>query len=646
MKTLRSLLALLALVSATTLAVAEIAPATSLSPIPPHPSAPAGATISLHATVPSPGETVAPAFATATLNQTITVDGTTGGTPHTVVATAELSARVLQGEVSRFTFAFTGKESVGKVTGDNVASWETRRTADGVRLLDIFTTAPLKPNTTFSATITFSAYTLAGRTTDGAEGAFAVPVLSLPKSDAITARTGAPAHIVLDGTVNVATHEIPDAKLHTHDALFRVSLAPDATGLRFTYDTTSEKPALLRIAYTQKPSTLEQFVLDGTFEPKTDSLTFTLSAIAKVRTADALLPILQGPVAVIRESGDSDASTTPSANPRLTLSGGGYALQFDKPGEYPVKLHLVAKLDHKGDTTTVLFTIPGVPIAPITLRGFPADTRFSTTDDMPALSALKTEKAPGSLTYTGYLSPQGRAAFSWTKAKPDTDARLFFSTEETTEITVRPGLLRQNARYRYQILQGKLDSLRFSLSGDGEILRVTGEDVLSWKVEETGKKETGKKSAAAAPRALVVRLAQPKTGDYALTIDARTPLGDFPLDIAPLSLAPQDGVRHSGFVQVANEGAVRLESTPRSGLTQIAPALFPANRAFPDGTQRFVYRVAGAQTALSIHADNILPEVNVSALALYRITESDLFIDLEAELDVREAPLQEITVSV
>ncbi|MDR2844505.1 MAG: hypothetical protein LBV28_00220, partial [Puniceicoccales bacterium] len=644
---LRALTLSLALLAAT--------PATYAATAAPNPTAPTptGTTISLHATVPPATTADAPAFAAATLNQAISIHAGTDGAPHTVAANATLNARVFQGEVSRFTFAFTGKESIGAVSGENVASWETRRNADGVRLLDIFTKTPLKPNATFAATITFAAYTLARRSTDGAESAFAVPVLSLLKNDTTAAKIGAPAHIVLDGTVQVSINTKPAVKLHSLDALLRVTPTAadgtDAAALHFIYDTTAETPALLRFTLAKKEAaTFEKLELFGN---DTDGgLFFTLETTIRVHIAGAVVPILRGPVAVLPHEVKPDApatapTATPAANaPRLILDRDGYAYQFDAVGEYPISLRFVAQTTRKGDATSVHFAVPGVPIARLLLDGFPVDAHFITANDMPALKLIRIMNKYA--TYASYLSPDGDVSFTWTRAKAAADARLFFSTNETTDIVVRPGLLRQSLHYRYQILQGKLDTLRFALSGNGEILRVTGADVLSWKVEEAEEKEAKKKSANGTDRVLVVRLAQPKTTDYALNIDAQTPLGDFPLDIAPLALAPQDVVRHSGFVQVINEGAVRLESTPRAGLTQVAPALFPSNRSFSEATQRFVYRVAGAQTALSIHADNILPEVNVSALALYRITESDLFIDLEAELDVREAPLQEITLSV
>ena len=315
-----------------------------------------------------------------------------------------------------------------------------------------------------------------------------------------------------------------------------------------------------------------------------------------------------------------------------------YQLHFFKAGVFPVSLEFDAKLLIEGDATSVDFSVFGAQVGLfLTLEGFPEDAKFQGAGVI-----ARGQESDGSVAtkdgcvFKGFFPVDGAMRFSWSRAKTDGDARLFFSTEEISDIVVRPGVLRQSARFRYQILQGKLDTLRFSLGGNGEILRVSGDDILSWNVVDS----------AEGKRLLVVRLAQPRSGDYALAVEAQAPLGDFPLRMTPLAVSPLDGVRHSGFVRVCNEGAVRLESTPLRGLTQVAPALFPEKKQVAKNAQQFVYRIASADTAMEIQAENILPEVSVHVLAIYQITESDTLVDVDLELDVREAPLAEYTIRI
>ena len=54
----------------------------------------------------------------------------------------------------------------------------------------------------------------------------------------------------------------------------------------------------------------------------------------------------------------------------------------------------------------------------------------------------------------------------------------------------------------------------------------------------------------------------------------------------------------------------------------------------------------GADFALRIQADQILPELSVSQVLAYHLGENELAIDAEIELDIREAPLRELLLRV
>src|SRR5204862_8015116 len=87
------------------------------------------------------------------------------------------------------------------------------------------------------------------------------------------------------------------------------------------------------------------------------------------------------------------------------------------------------------------------------------------------------------------------------------------------------------------------------------------------------------------------------------------------------------------------------------GLSQVSPEQFPESDAtkaafHSAGEQRFAYRFSGADFALRIQADQILPEVTVSHVLAYHFAENELDIDSEIELDVREAPLRELLLQV
>ena len=131
----------------------------------------------------------------------------------------------------------------------------------------------------------------------------------------------------------------------------------------------------------------------------------------------------------------------------------------------------------------------------------------------------------------------------------------------------------------------------------------------------------------------------------------QTPLGAFPQAADAMQLRPEGATRFAGYFRIVNEGAVRLEVVQASGLSQISPEQFPESDATRaalrvTGSQRFAYRFSGADFALRIQADQILPELSVSQVLAYHLGENELAIDAEIELDIREAPLRELLLRV
>ena len=150
---------------------------------------------------------------------------------------------------------------------------------------------------------------------------------------------------------------------------------------------------------------------------------------------------------------------------------------------------------------------------------------------------------------------------------------------------------------------------------------------------------------------MIVQLNQPQKDHFNLQVQLQTPLGAFPQVADAIQVRPEAATRFAGYFRIVNEGAVRLEVAQVSGLSQISPEQFPetdvTKAAFRTaGPQRFAYRFSGADFALKIQADQILPELAVSEVLAYHLAESELDLDGEIEIDIREAPLRELVLRV
>ena len=388
----------------------------------------------------------------------------------------------------------------------------------------------------------------------------------------------------------------------------------------------AEKPAVL----PEPPVTLKDFKLAGDLSG--EGAAFTLTATARVENPrGGSLDLISGPVAL----------TAFESHPREHVRAGQnqFSVVFDHSGEFPVQVKFSVKVRQTAGWNNVEFHVAPSVLEPIVLRGLAADTQFQFA------GAARPDRKEGD--FLSYLPADGAVKFSWKEVRPETEGKLFFSAGMLAQVCVSPGLMRQVALLNYKVMQGEMSRVSLRLHGAGEVTRVQvmggqGDQVLAWNVEPV---------PDSTDRRLVIQLNQPQKDEFTVLAQAQTPLDAFPQTADLLQLRPENATRFAGYIRLANEGAVRLEVVKATGTSQISPEQFPesdATRAAfrPEGNQRFAYRFAGADFALRIQADQILPELTVSELLAYRVGENDLALDADLELDIREAPLRELLIYV
>jgi hypothetical protein len=307
---------------------------------------------------------------------------------------------------------------------------------------------------------------------------------------------------------------------------------------------------------------------------------------------------------------------------------------FDKPGEFMVRVKFDARVRQSNGWNHIDFNVAPAALKPLALQGLAADTQFQFA------GAARMERQGAD--FISHLPADGAVALSWKQAKPESEGKLFFSAEALAQVTVSPGLMRQTTLLEGRVMQGEMTRLVLLLRGIGEVTRVAGEPVLSWSVEPV---------PGATDRRLVVQFNQPQKEGFLLQLQTQTALGAFPQALEPVRAWPEGATRYAGYVRLANEGAVRLEVVQSTGLSQVSPEQFPETdqtRALfrAAGGQRFAFRFSGAEHGLRLQADNILPEFSVSQILSCHFGETELSVDAELELDIREAPLRELVLNV
>jgi len=379
---------------------------------------------------------------------------------------------------------------------------------------------------------------------------------------------------------------------------------------------------LLTLSFTARAGiTLQDFKLTGDLGGEVAA--FTLTGNAKVDDAKGgELELLSGAVALTSLAGKQRWHMDADQN--------GFSARFDRSGTYPIELHFNAAVTRSNDWRAVNFRVATSALQPVVLEGLAADTEFQFA------SAARPERSGSN--FVSYLPVDGAVNFGWKRARPEAEGKLFYAAEMLSQISVSPDLMRQSALFNGKIMQGEMSRLTLKLHGAGEVTRVQGDDVLAWNVEP---------AADSGDRELIIQFNQPQKDAFAILVQMQTPLGAFPQTAEAIHLQPENATRFAGTFRIVNDGAVRLEVLSASGLSQISPEQFPeANLFHATGTQRFAYRFSSADFALRIQADQILPEVGVSEVLAYNLGESELAVEAEIELDIREAPLRELRLII
>lgn len=533
----------------------------------------------------------------------VVVDGTATIQRDRVVTEAAIDVTRIQGAGASYRIGLRGTDKVAAVTGDSVGSWAVRQEGDGTRLLEVTVKTPEVDTHRFGIRLESE------------------PFASLPASSELT-------HFAPGGKETASFHSVL-ALAFAGGTTGRVTTAegflplgnPDGNTKTVRYQTTTGGKLVVQVkrsGLAPEPVEFYGLGLRGSVDTTGKTAVFNLSGNVKVSEPGASVTILGGNAALTnapQETGGRIVLGQENGAPVLRLV-------FPNAGDFPLDLDFVAAITEDGPWRRLDFTVGSSAVMPLCLTALEEGTEFTN-----AGGELLPEHESGN--WLGFLPAGGRARLAWKPGRPATEGKLFFTTSALVEATLGAGLLRQDHRIDYRILQGEIESLVLDLAGEGEVVAVEGAGLTSWQVVD------GEGGA----RRLEVSLGKSLTGETSLSVRTQTPLYAFPVKAQLVRLTPRNAVRHSGHLRLANVGSVRLDPATTEGLAQLSPEQFPGNAL--EARQVFVYRFPSADYDLAVAADRVQPEVGVSQLVTYEVTETERRLSADLELDIREAPIRE-----
>ncbi|BDS07872.1 hypothetical protein NT6N_29120 [Oceaniferula spumae] len=533
------------------------------------------------------------------------VVSTTKLTSTEITQTSALSIKVLQGRPEILTLGLVGSGEIISVSGAGLADWSVRTSADGKnRYLDLTPTlAKGQP----------------------APEVFKLTIKSRERINSLPARiqllTMTPGNAAgfslqmnvvkegLDAKVSKVTGMVPLEREWVFQSSGNNSLTLELLP-------TGASPAAVELRGVR---------ITGDIDEQLGSANFTLTATAHVTSTDGGTIDFLSKRAAVSSIQDDAAYKLKIANDPKT--GSVYQLGFDRPGDFPVSLEIVARIDEdSAGWKTIDFIAPQGAVVPVVLSGLPANVEF--------YSATQLSPQPFEGGWRGFLPATGHCYVAWKKNRKAGEGKLAFTSKGLTDVTVGAGLMRQSSQIDVKVLQGKINELTLQMDGPGEILDVEGTNVAAWSVA----------AGQGGARLLKVQLSLPLDNAGELKIRSQQALGKFPVTATPLRLTPVGVLRHSGHVRLSNAGSVRLETADVQGMMQLSPDQFPGLPI--KSRQVFVFRYPSATYSWAVRADQILPEVSLNEVVVYQQTESDRIIKAGIELDIREAPLREWELNI
>lgn len=546
-------------------------------------------------------------FYTATLNESVFIND------KEALYNARATIRVLQGKFESVVFEVLGEGDIVGVNGPSVRDWSVRRA--GARIF-----LEVRPNTEIPVGKTFDA-TIVGR-----------KALELPATLIPMMFTGTDA-TAFSGMVRIVS--TPDIRLYGKQSRGLLPIGTNERNeLAFSINgTPSLRLDIARGNELLAPVSLEAFSLRGTLDG--NSAHFRIHAVASVREVGAEIAVLSGDAALrnFAESSDFSVRTEIDAETKLPI----YYLKFPKRGDFEIDLEFDARITQEDGWRRLNFAVPAIQVAPFSLKGLEGEILFA-----PSSVSVPQKKEDA---YEGFLPASGSFDLRWQEVSgtPPEFSACVFSADTCSEWRIVTGMLRQREEISLMISQGALSNLVFDLHGTGEVLSVSGNDLLSWNVEENGDS-----------RQLNVVLSRMKRGAYTLQVETRSVFEKLPATFRPLRIVPLVNqpdaavcVRFNEFLRLVNDGVLRSELLPQNGVTQIAASAFPQKGDFfAPLAEQTAYRISNSPNSVELFVDAIRPDVSVAQTTRCYFDTQRIVAVSRQELKIRSAPLYEWRVLV
>jgi len=379
--------------------------------------------------------------------------------------------------------------------------------------------------------------------------------------------------------------------------------------------------------------------LEGRIDGK--NITFTLDCTIRTSRNGVEVPVVIGDLAV-------EETTVGGGGHRLVYHAPShtYRIYFPRAGKRKVNIRFAARPRPVPNSTwrQAAFTLPASDVRALTIISERTDLEVRFPRALRVDRVEKTINEKKVLTVTAVLGPGHPFVVTWKPQVQAMEGRLVLASEANTIATVIAGALRLDSLFAFEVTQGEMRELSFIVPKGLSVAQVNGAYIQIWNVT---KREND--------QLLTVALTQPQKSRYFLQIRAEMVLEKFPVDLSLPTIEPfsERLIRSTGHLVMGSDGAIKLVMREAAGVSQIDAAAFPRcilsrehPRQLPTNSV-FYYRYAASPYRVDLTVKDVHPAFDADpCLLVTRMKDDDFKITAEIQLDVREAPIRDLTVRI
>jgi hypothetical protein len=332
---------------------------------------------------------------------------------------------------------------------------------------------------------------------------------------------------------------------------------------------------------------------------------------------------------LLGESAVLTSAAKPGAHVTLHADNGKHVVEVDKRGAYNVEAVFLAPLPPAGEDQQRRFEL-ALPIA-LTNRVSLTIPDANVSVEAPQSVFMTSDQRGGQTRVETMFAPGQPAVFTWRPLERQAaQEEIRFYAQDLALASMTPGLLQVFHEIRLQIAQGQVDRLTLDVAPGQTVTSVNGPQVGAWRFDPAGHR-------------LEVRLNQPVTGSYAMTLVTQSASAAVPYDVRLEPLVVRQAVDQHSVVGLAAEPSVyiQLDEHPAAmnvqdyvrevgQLVKVAPGL-----ATEQISQAFRFESKGSAVTGRVQA--VQSEVRSQETARFNVEDDRLVYNSQWNIEIAKA---------